>query len=768
MNCQIDKKICAFLMMLFTSILGDYCSLKESSSRSDCESSSCLFSPKTLFLPLSATQNLYTQYHKYHPHGIDFSVTYRYQEAYNNDDIIKSVLQYNPLLFVGSSIGDDSERPIQALVPEYFGFSGDTNSSLYLSPLIRNQILDIQLDWQAESVWFQVNIPLIKPQWKINKNKLVDNNFVVGLGPLQPEADSYIYNIGTQMNTVVEGGILPPAGQLSNGILPQGYNVLPPKKTIAVLADYNGAYIVSADNASNDDTFEGETLFPTSSLNSGATNFTASLRDAYFMGDNELSATNWKLDMGTWPTVEYQAAAYQAAYTLIDGVKKEPANITIINDIELSGDISNVADSVNGQAPNALYIVQKEINSASGIESALSGEYDFNGLLTRKYGNMNFNCNTATQSWELGDIILWLGYDISRCKKNHIGIYLHGVIPTGTLIDQQWNYYVFNPVAGNGGHYQLGVGGSAGYIFCEREAYSMKCNINGYVDHVFGANQFRLFDKMNQPMSRYAIVKKLEYTGGSDDNLWNDDYQFESLDFLGNQNNATMNISNNIKGEAIIDLIIESNCVSCGVGYAFSGMSADKISCNTASMNLPLDSSVQQNISYGYKGNTASTNLIVTNINTRQEVVTDATECPLENGAPACSYPLAYKFSSVFPSADKPALGNIIYVKSCGDVTVGGNSGAYLYGESVSMEDVTGQDYVGTTSEDVFGLPDIIGNSSGLLGAQICNKIFAHIDYVWDTLYKPMIGIVGSYSFGSNTYFTPLYWDCGFYIGCSF
>jgi hypothetical protein len=54
------------------------------------------------------------------------------------------------------------------------------------------------------------------------------------------------------------------------------------------------------------------------------------------------------------------------------------------------------------------------------------------------------------------------------------------------------------------------------------------------------------------------------------------------------------------------------------------------------------------------------------------------------------------------------------------------------------------------------------------MNSQILNKIFGHIEYNWDTLYKPKIGIIGSYGFGNDKYFTALYWDIGGYIGFSF
>jgi hypothetical protein len=140
----------------------------------------------------------------------------------------------------------------------------------------------------------------------------------------------------------------------------------------------------------------------------------------------------------------------------------------------------------------------------------------------------------------------------------------------------------------------------------------------------------------------------------------------------------------------------------------------------------------------------------------------------------ACNYPVAFSFPTpLAPSgggvAPTKPLGNAILIKSCGDVTMGGNSGAYLYGQSVGVDDANGDDYIGTTEEDVFLLPEINNNESGLMGAQMLNRLFGHIEYAWDTLYTPKIGLFGSYGFGSSKkYFTAWYWDVGCYVECSF
>jgi hypothetical protein len=729
---------------------------------------SCNPEVKTLFLPLSISQNLYTQYHKPHCQKFDLSLTYRFVQAANNNDIALSLFNTNPLLFVGSTEGIDDDRPLYSLVPEYFGLGGDTNTSLYLTPQIRNQVLDLQLSFQADSFWTQVNIPLVKGQWKTNNLPIVNNNFV-GVNPLESDAQAYIYNLGGTFNAFPTS---PPPGGANTSIV--NYNLLPIVTTPIASPNYTGAYIISSLDASDEGTFISASTFTPSDENLGSINMSNSIYDEGFTGNEELNSGNWKLNIGTWQQVKYEGLQYEAAYTPTTGAKVEPASLNEIGNYTLSGSILNVNSELDGQIPNTMQMTQEGTPQATSLQQALSGEYTFNQSMNRLYNNINFNTDYCAQTWGIADIIIWSGYDFCNSIKKHIGFYLHGVIPTGTNIDQNWYHYALTPVIGNGHHYQLGIGVTGHYLFCQRRNYTLKCNINGYVDHVFAANQFRVFDQSKLPMSRYAVIKKLVYTGDADENTFNDDYQYSNLDILGNVNNSLLSISNNFKGEFIIDLLMSHNCFEAGFGYAFSGLSGDIINCNAIPFNGTNTTNLLNNpgqVCYGYKGNTAISNLIVINITAGEETFNPAnpplTACPNATTV-ACNYPVAAFFPAPTPTTILKPNPNTLYIKSCGDVTIGGNSGAYLYGESAGNEDSNGSDYVGTTSEDVLILPDVKNNTSGLIGGQILNRLFGHVEYSWDTLYNPKIGLIGSYGFGSKKYFTAFYWDLGFYLECSF
>ena len=183
---------------------------------------------KTVFIPISQGQNLYTQYHK--PMYLeedsdccwasDLSVTYRFMQTRNACSIATSLFQYNPLVFVGSETGSDLNRAANALIPEYFGMGADTNTSFNLSPRIRNNIIDLQLALGGEKVWFQINLPIARTNWQINSaccpaptvgTEAIDNAGSVKLvGPVAAVTTPYTFDIdGTATDNL---GITAPSG----------------------------------------------------------------------------------------------------------------------------------------------------------------------------------------------------------------------------------------------------------------------------------------------------------------------------------------------------------------------------------------------------------------------------------------------------------------------------------------------------------------------------------------------------------------------------
>lgn len=767
--CQ-NKKIRIFFLFLFFVI---------TKKLNLIHAASCGINPKTIFLPISQSQNLYTQSHTPLSCSEFFesklSLTYRFQQTSNGSDLTKMLFQYNPINFVGSVDGSDINRPSNALVPEYFGLSPETNASFFLNPQIRNQIIDMQFYFQIDRYWFQTNIPLVKAQWN-SSSSIIPNDKMVGRSPLQSAANTYVYNIGQTINklpfnTTTNTAVLPP---VSCDTVPavQYYNILPIPNDVSTTnpvltnADYTGAYMISAIDLSEEDG-------PYSSLqvadqNTGAINFSETIYNEGFSGNDELNQNNWKLGIGTWQTPVYMTQEYtapcQSGDTITQSALSTPTQIT------LSSTIQNVNENEAGESQNTLQIAQGEESAASSFTQAMSGEFTFNNTVQRLYGNLNIGTDQNTQTWGVADILLWLGFDAICDETKHLGVYLKMVIPTGTVISENWLSYAFNPVIGNGHHFEFGAGVSAHYDYCHQKNTTWRAKIDGYVTHVFNTVQKRWFDKTALPMSRYALVKELQYSGNAAINALNDNYTVNQMTYLGNINSAEMNISNDVRAEAIAEISLHCTCFSAALGYAFSGLSADRINsyCNNPFTNtVPIDD--PNALSYGFKGIAPLSTLVITNITENNEVFTPSS-AEVGNGITPTNYPLA----AIYQPSQGEALTTDIYVKSAADVTIGGNSGAYLYGNTTNQQQGSEETdpettYTGPTAIDLFQLPSITpDNTSGIMDAQILNRIFGKVEYEWESIYLPRLGIVGSYGFGSKKYITAAYWDLGIYIGCSF
>jgi hypothetical protein len=722
--------------------------------------------PKTVFIPISQSQNLYTQSHlpiaNIECSSYALSMTYRFQEAHNGKNIATSLFQYNPLVFSGESY-DGSSRPQNALIPEYFGLSPDTNASFSLNPKIRNQIIDIQFYGQVDNYWFQTNIPLVKAQWKAT-NQPITNNLFVGKEPLQNDASVYIYNIGQKLNELPTP--LPPEGTCGETI--NFYDILPipndlNEKNLSN-KDYTGAYIVSSKHISENK--NQATPLQVTDQNTGAKHFSEELKAEGLATTDELNQRNWKIGIGTWQTPTYIGANYIPPCKNTEG-QITASTIEESGPISLSSNIEDTSTNSEGTNQNILEIKQPSQPSARSFIEAMSGTLTFNNTISRAYGNLNFDQDVNTESWQIADILLWVGYDAFCDEKKHIGAYLKMVIPTGTIIDKNWLQYALNPVIGNGRHVEFG-GGISGHYDCCRKNSILRAKIDGYLTHVFANNQTRLFDKNNLTMSRYAILKKLKFTGNAESNALNDNYDVLGLTYLGNENTGELRISHNIRSEAIAEISLLCQCFSASIGYAFSGLTADKIdSCQTIVNNT--NPNQEGSISYGFKGNAPMSTLVVTNINAQNEVFTPNNSGPVD-GITKDNYPLA----SLYQPDQNTNLITDIGVKSSADVTIGGNSGAYIYGNTTNQQEVAEGDdpstvYTGPTENDLFSLPDITQeNRSGLMEGQLLNRIFGKIEYSWDSQFQPTVGILGSYGFTTKKYLSASYWDLGLYVGCTF
>jgi hypothetical protein len=384
-------------------------------------------------------------------------------------------------------------------------------------------------------------------------------------------------------------------------------------------------------------------------------------------------------------------------------------------------------------------ITTTEYSAPQSLADGLAGN-KLGDIPARKYNNIEFLSDNT--QWKIADVHLQLGYDFYKHDDKHFGLYIKAVLPTGTKLDDTWAQTLFNPIVGNRNHFELG-GGMTGHLqLWECDESSFNGYIDAYITHMFKTSQTRTYDLDGLPMSRYATVKVLSPnqaaspatpdmpTSYTNITSAGDAYAYEGLARLGDVNTVSQDVSVNVRGEAILDLIYSYKNWEFGAGYAFSGQSKEK-----ADSSLDAATSSKQ---YGFQGlgGTMTFGFIGTGGTAPSAVVKF-----VEQG-----------------SGGAFAAGTQLYVKTSSNVA-SADAGAYSYGSQT--------DPAPANDSNTFSLPST--NRSGLMEGQMLHRIFGHIDYVWsDCDWMPQLGVLGSFGFSQDSYRTAEYWDLGARFGFSF
>lgn len=110
----------------------------------------------------------------------------------------------------------------------------------------------------------------------------------------------------------------------------------------------------------------------------------------------------------------------------------------------------------------------------------------------------------------VADLQLVLGWNFWVGEDYHFGLNLRGTVPTGNAPNAE---FLFEPIAGNGRHGELGGGVTGHYIFWRSfdECHALGLYVDGNVTHLFDAHQKRSFDfKHNVCGSRYMLLETFD------------------------------------------------------------------------------------------------------------------------------------------------------------------------------------------------------------------------------------------------------------------
>lgn len=220
----------------------------------------------------------------------------------------------------------------------------------------------------------------------------------------------------------------------------------------------------------------------------------------------------------------------------------------------------------------ATYMSVQQAASAPNIQTALSGDFLFGDMKTKwEFGKFKFKSNRKIG---LPSIDLFLGHDFVRCENKHFGIFIKTGIPTGNRLNSK---LFFQPIIGNGHHWELGAGIDAHYNILNCDDKCIQWYLTGCVSHLFKDSQFRSFDFKSSfiddnffqsgRLSRYLLLKEFNQQGFYQHNLVN----------AINLNTAKIKSSFDIQADIMTQLVFKKCSLTFGIGYDFYFRSRETI-----------------------------------------------------------------------------------------------------------------------------------------------------------------------------------------------
>ncbi|MGA9530694.1 MAG: hypothetical protein WBQ73_02275 [Candidatus Babeliales bacterium] len=210
------------------------------------------------------------------------------------------------------------------------------------------------------------------------------------------------------------------------------------------------------------------------------------------------------------------------------------------------------------------------------------------------FGDMNDPLNYGKiacgelKKTRLSDLHFVLGYNFINNDLAHAGLNIRAAFPTG---NKPTGEYLFEPIVGNGGHFELGAGFSSHMLLWESE--DRNCSIAAYCDlnltHLFTSTQVRSFDfKDNDQGSRYILVEEFteipkEITSEGRVGNQNNHMRLPGIthEYDGNLYHAVnltslcCDVSVKLQGDMAFKLAFKQDCFTCDIGYSFWGRSKE-------------------------------------------------------------------------------------------------------------------------------------------------------------------------------------------------
>ena len=360
-----------------------------------------------------------------------------------------------------------------------------------------------------------------------------------------------------------------------------------------------------------------------------------------------------------------------------------------------------------------------------------------------KYAKMENSCGPCkndTTKTRLAELQGVLGWNFLNDENYHFGVGLRFAAPTGSKPEAE---LLFEPIAGNGKHWELGAHITSHAMLwrsCdESRSLGFYCDAN--ITHLFNATQIRTFDLKNRPLSRYMLAEKLGspiagIAGGTNQGLTIPNAQFQNeFSPVANLTTEKVSVSADIQADIAAQLTFVAKRFAWDIGYNFWARSCEKFKTICPS---PCSATVRfEENTWALKGDAYVVGFIDS---TTTPIALSATEscATIHSGtnfarAGIGNDTAALDAGKVNPNIDSPLL-------------AWNGTGAGASTRIVATPNGTDQTH--TSIQPAFITDEDI-DRVGIKG--ISNKVYTNFSYQWvdheDTI--PFIGIGGFAEFGS-------------------
>ena len=196
---------------------------------------------------------------------------------------------------------------------------------------------------------------------------------------------------------------------------------------------------------------------------------------------------------------------------------------------------------------------------------------------------------------KVSDVQIALGYNVLQKKRYHLGFNLRCSIPTG---NRPTGEFLFEPIVGNGHHWELGGGLSTHYIVWKDEETQEHAGLyfDMNITHLFSSNQKRSFDLCGSHNSRYMLAHKLTPTIENNlrgvvtgERIIPDAQYDQEISSVANLTTLPIKVSASMQADLAVMIGYTQRRNNWGFGYGFWGRSCEDIClCGTTPFDTEL------------------------------------------------------------------------------------------------------------------------------------------------------------------------------------